>query len=64
MPDQTDEKQPLASEALARDEWRKGETLLDQDDAPGHTLPESERDRATDQGGGGSGGSVPIMPPD
>ena len=56
---------PLSSEALARDKWRgDGGTRLDRGDARGHTLPESERDRATDEGGGGSGVGGIIPPPD
>lgn len=58
---------PLKAEALARDEWRGGETFLDESDAPGHTLPESERDRARLKGGGGDqgsgGGTAGIVPP-
>ena len=50
-----------------RDEWREGGTRLRPEDAPGHTLPESERDPAgsddVDRGGGGSApGTMP--PPD
>ena len=37
---------PLSSEALKRDEWRGGATELKPEDAPGHTLPESERGAA------------------
>jgi hypothetical protein len=56
---------PLSSEALKRDEWRGGETILQEEGASGHTLPESERDRAA-QGGGqkGSGSAGTILPPD
>lgn len=61
-----DDKQPLESEQVNRDKWRGGETLIPSSDAPGHTLPESESDRATDQNEGGSGQAAPgvIPPPD
>ena len=58
---------PLSSEALKRDEWRGGETQLRQKDAPGHTLPESERDGAAQEGGDGERPglvSSTILPPD
>lgn len=67
MDDKRDEDEgPLSSEALERDEWRGEETRLNEGDAPGHTLPESERDRATEGGGGKSSRSVAgtILPPD
>ena len=41
------EERPLSSEQAKRKEWREGETILDEQDANGHSLPESERDRAT-----------------
>lgn len=65
-----DEKQqdegPLSSEALKRDEWRGGETILHEEEASGHTVPESERDRATQgEGRKGSGAlSGTLLPPD
>ncbi len=37
------EEGPLSSEALKRDEWRGDAASLRPKDAPGHTLPESER---------------------
>ena len=57
---------PLSSEALKRDEWRGGGTRLRKEDAPGHTLPESERDVATEADGrqSSSGISGTILPPD
>jgi hypothetical protein len=68
MDDHDNKEGPLKAEALARDTWRgDGGTFLDESDAPGHTLPESERDRAT-QGGSGKKGSGAvsgtILPPD
>lgn len=59
------EKPPLASEQANRDNWRKGETILDEQDANGHSLPETERDGATSKAGKarvGPGGAAP--PPD
>jgi hypothetical protein len=64
MGDRHEEKGPLQSEQLERDKWREGETLLDEDDAPGHTLPESERDRAKDDQERRTGSITPIIPPD
>lgn len=67
MDDRRDEERdgPLSSEALKRDEWRGGAASLAQEDAPGHTLPESERD-AADTGEGNRpnplGGT--MLPPD
>jgi hypothetical protein len=58
---------PLSSEELERDEWRRGETRLSQKDAPGHTLPESERDGTVQEGGDGERPglvSSTILPPD
>jgi hypothetical protein len=60
-------KGPLSSEELERDEWRGGETRLSQKDAPGHTLPESERDGAGQEGSDGERPglvSTTILPPD
>lgn len=62
--DGDDGEGPLKAEALARDEWREGETVLDEGDAPGHTLPESERDRARMKSPGGGGSAGPMGPPD
>ncbi|WP_324749861.1 hypothetical protein SH591_15470 [Sphingomonas sp. LY54] len=61
-----DEKQPLESEQIHRDKWRGGETLIPSSDAPGHTLPESERDRATEPDEERSDRASPdvIPPPD
>ena len=58
---------PLSSEELERDEWRGGETRLTQKDAPGHTLPESERDGAAQEGGDSERPglvSSTLLPPD
>ncbi len=57
---------PLSSEALKRDEWREGGTSLSDKDAPGHTLPESERDAASTGSGHKGSGAVAgtILPPD
>jgi hypothetical protein len=57
----------LGSEALKRDEWRGEEMLLNKDDAPSHTLPESERNAAGQDGNGNEGSglvSSTILPPD
>ena len=61
-----DREGPLSSEAAARDDWRGGEASLSPRDAPGHSLPESERDSAADQDAGRSSGPIPgtIFPPD
>jgi hypothetical protein len=61
-----DDKQPLESEQVNRDKWRGGETLIPSSEAPGHTLPESERDRATDEAAGHGAQAAPdiIPPPD
>jgi hypothetical protein len=57
---------PLGSEALKRDEWRGGETILQEGEASGHTLPESERPGTSEgdgpQGAAAAAGTVP--PPD
>lgn len=56
---------PLSSEELARDEWRDDEPRLKESDAPGHTLPESERDPGSSNGGSRTGAvSGTILPPD
>ncbi len=57
---------PLSSEALKRDEWREGATELSEEDAPGHTLPESERGAASSGSGRKGSGAVAgtILPPD
>ena len=61
-----EEKGPLSSEALARDEWRGDATELKNGDAPGHTLPESEGKDAGDESGGGGPRpfSGTMLPPD
>lgn len=67
MDDKEDSEGPLKAEALARDKWRgDGGTLLSEEAAAGHTLPESERDRATQNGVRKRAGAVPgtIPPPD
>lgn len=54
----------LSSEALARDKWRGGVTV-EQSDAPGHTLPESERSSGDDEAAQRSGAvGATILPPD
>ncbi len=64
--DKQQDEGPLSAEALKRDEWRGEETILREEDASGHTLPESERDRATQGGGQTGSGAVAgtILPPD
>jgi hypothetical protein len=56
---------PLSSEARKRAEWRgAGGTFLDEEEAAGHTLPESERDRSKPQAGPGEAAAAPTtMPP-
>ena len=63
---QQQEPAPLEAEALKRDDWRGGATKLSQGDAPGHTLPESERDRAVEDGAQEGSGAISgtILPPD
>ncbi len=48
------------------DEERDGGTFLDEEEAAGHTLPESERDRATAKSGSGEASAAPttVPPPD
>jgi hypothetical protein len=58
---------PLSEEARKRDEWRgDGGTFLDEEEAAGHTLPESERDRAKSESGRGETAAAPstVPPPD
>ncbi len=64
--DKQPEERPLGAETLKRDEWRGDATTLEQKDAPGHTLPEIERDEATDGGAQQGSGAVAgtILPPD
>ena len=59
-------KEPLSSEALKRDEWRDGGASLSREDAPGHTLPESERDASEPESDAPSrsGLAGTIIPPD
>ena len=64
MDDRSENEGPIKSEQLERDKWREGETFIDQDDAPGHTLPESERDRGKDDQGRQGGSITPVIPPD
>lgn len=65
MDDRRDDEGPLHSEQLNRDKWRgDGGTFLDEEEARGHTLPESERDRSKQSSGNTGGVSAPIMPPD
>lgn len=64
--DEQGDEGPLSSEALKRDEWRGGGTRLSQKDAPGHILPESESDGATEGTSQERSGALPgtILPPD
>ena len=56
---------PLSSEALARDEWRGAAPSLEERDAPGHTLPESERDSTFGEEEGRTGAVTgTVLPPD
>lgn len=66
MDDGKGEDDPLQAEARARGKWRDDEATLRDSDAPGHTLPESERDSGSSGGSGGGSGGVPgtISPPD
>lgn len=60
-----DREGPLTSEELARDEWRDEEPGLNERDAPGHTLPESERPGTSTDASERSGAvSGTILPPD
>ena len=61
-----DSEGPLSSEALMREDWRGGERLLKEEDAPGHTLPESESDSAAQASDGKDTSAFPstILPPD
>ncbi len=54
---------PLKAEAEKREEWRGGGTSLRPDDAPGHTLPESESDGGSDAAPEG-GALGTVLPPD
>ena len=61
------DKAPLSDEARKRAEWRgDGGTFLDEEEAAGHTLPESERDRSKSRSGRGEAAAAPttIPPPD
>ncbi len=56
---------PLRAEALARDKWRGGATNLTQDDAPGHTLPESDAGSTADDESSAAGAITgTLRPPD
>jgi hypothetical protein len=64
--DQKEQRQgPLSSQELESDAGEGG-TFLDEDAAPGHTLPESERDRS--MGGNREGQERAVtgtmLPPD
>ena len=62
--DHKNREEPLKPEALARDNWRGGEAFLDEKESGGHTLPESERDRAKMKSGDDEAGGAPrTMPP-
>ncbi len=60
-----DEKEDsaLKAEAAKREEWRGGASV-NEGDAPGHTLPESERDQTQSAEGGSGGVPGTIRPPD
>lgn len=64
--DKQQDEGPLSSEALKRDEWRDGGTMLQEEDASGHTLPASESGLAGEGGDRKSSGAVAgtILPPD
>ena len=64
--DNRQDEGPLSSEALKRDEWRGGETIVQKEDASGHTLAASERDAGAEDEGGQSSGALAgtILPPD
>jgi hypothetical protein len=64
--DKQQDEGPLSSEALKRDEWRGGETIVQKEDASGHTLPASEHDAAAEDEGRQSSGGIAgtILPPD
>lgn len=66
MDDRKAKDDPLKAEARAREKWRDDDALLREGDAPGHSLPESERDSGAGGGSGGAGGAVSgtILPPD
>lgn len=63
-----DEKEegPLSAEALARDAWRGDAAELKPGDAPGHSLPESERTGIEEEGeqSGPRPFSGTMLPPD
>lgn len=56
--------EPISSEQMEREGWRDEGTLIDESEAPGHTLPESERDRATIGGADKSATPTTMPPPD
>jgi hypothetical protein len=63
--DKPQEEEPLSSEALKRDEWRGGATVVREEDASGHTIPASESDPGSEDGQKGSGAVAgTIRPPD
>ena len=66
MDDGEKDEGPLSSEALKRHEWRGGGTSLKPDDAPGHTLPESESEGAAEDGSQGQPAPLAgtMLPPD
>ena len=65
MNDSRKDEAPLEAEQRNRGKWRGGETILPEDVASGHTLPESERDRATSGSAPGKAGAAApsIVPP-
>ena len=58
-------KEPLRSEEMEREKWREGETLIDEAEEPGHSLPASEQDEARSRERiGPTTGPGTIAPPD
>lgn len=60
-------EEPLESEQANRGKWRGGQTAVREEDAAGHSVPESERDnRRMKSGGDGDEVAHPrtIAPPD
>jgi hypothetical protein len=62
--DNRQNEDPISSEDMEREKWDDRGTILDEEDGQGHTLPESERDRATADQKPRSGGIGTILPPD
>ena len=64
--DKDREPGPLSSEAMKREEWRGGETILQKEDVSGHTPPASEGDAAelNERSEGTHSPARTIAPPD